>query len=176
MDGRKPDLARRRALLATLGLAATGIGSGCSRAGSAPDLAYTLLDGSHGSFATLRGHVVLVTFWATQCAPCVAGMPALAALHGALHPRGLQTLAVAMAHDPPAAVAQFAESRRLPFGVVIDNTGAIASGFGDVNATPTTIVLDRQGRIVLRSVGKPAVKTLRTLLDRLLAQPAGASA
>ncbi len=150
--------------------------AGCSRAGSVPDMAYTLLDGSRSSIGALRGHVVLVSFWATQCAPCVAGMPGLVALHQALRARGLQTLAVAMAHDPPAAVAQFAESRRLPFKVVIDNTGAIARGFGDVTATPTTVVLDRQGQVALRSEGKLADDTLRHTLSALLAAPAGARA
>jgi peroxiredoxin len=81
-----------------------------------------------------------------------------------------------MSYDPPAAVAQFAESRRLPFGVVIDNTGAIARGFGDVSATPTTVVLDRQGRIAARAAGKLADDSLRAVLAGLLAPPAGARA
>lgn len=147
--------------------------SGCSRAVTVPDLAYTLLDGSRGSLGALRGQVVLVSFWATQCAPCVAGMPGLVALHEALRAHGLQTLAVAMAYDPPGAVAQFAESRKLPFQVVIDNTGAIARGFGDISATPTTVVLDRQGHVALRSEGKLADDALRHALHILLAAPAG---
>jgi peroxiredoxin len=96
------------------------------------------------------------------------------ALHTALQPQGLQTLAVAMQSDPPAAVALFAEHRRLPFGVLIDNTGAVAHGFGDVAVTPTSIVLDHQGRIVLRVVGKLADGTLHSVLSRLLAAPATA--
>ena len=177
-NGRKPDLARRRAFLATLAAAAGPLTTACTRASStphsAPDLGYTLLDGSRSSFAALRGQVVLVNFWATQCAPCVAGMPALVALHMALRPQGLQTLAVAMQHDPPAAVAQFAESRRLPFDVLIDNTGAVAHGFGDVAVTPTSIVLDRRGRVALHVIGKLADSNLQRVLSRLLAVPAGA--
>ena len=158
-----------------LGLAAASLGAGCNRSGAVAGLSYTLLDGSRGSFAALRGQVVLVNFWATQCGPCVAGMPGLVAVHEALRASGLQTLAIAMSYDPPAAVAQFAESRKLPFGVVIDNTGTLARGFGDVTATPTTVVLDRQGQVALRSVGKLDDDTLRATLAQLLALPTGAS-
>ncbi len=166
--GLKPDLARRHALLATLSGAATLVTAACSRVATAPDLAFTLLDGSRSSFAALRGQVVLVRFWATQCAPCVAAMPGLVALHRALQPRGLQTLAVAMQYDPPAAVSQFAQDRGLPFGVVIDNTGALARGFGDVQATPTTVLLDRAGRVRWQFEGKADTTRLRAQLEALL--------
>jgi peroxiredoxin len=67
-------------------------------------------------------------------------------------------------------VAHFAVSRQLPFGVVIDNTGAIARGFGDVRITPTTFVLDKQGRIARRYVGEPDFGQLQELLNQLLAE------
>ena len=137
---------------------------------SAPDVAYTLLDGTAGRISALRGQVVLVSFWATSCAPCVKAMPALVATHQQFAARGLQTLAVAMQYDPPAVVSQFAQARELPFGVVIDNTGAVARAFGDVRVTPTTFVIDRRGAIAQRSVGESSAPRLQALLARLLAQ------
>ena len=167
-----PDLARRRAWLALLAMPAIpALGSGlaaCDTQALAPDVNYTLLDGTPGRTAALRGQVWLVNFWATSCGPCVRDMPALAALHRQFAPRGLQTLAVAMQYDPPAAVSHFAQSRQLPFGVVIDNTGAMARAFGDVRVTPTTIVVDRQGRVALRSVGAGHGSRVQALLSRLL--------
>jgi peroxiredoxin len=167
-----PDLARRRHVQASLALALgfALVTAGCGTRDPAPEVGYTLLDGSKGSLSGLRGRVVLVNFWATSCVSCVKEMPDLMATHRKFKARGYETLAVAMSYDPPAYVAQFAQSRQLPFGVVIDNTGAIARGFGDVKITPTTFVLDKQGRIARRYVGEPNFDELHALLEKLLAE------
>jgi protein-disulfide isomerase len=52
--------------------------------------------------------------------------------------------------------------------VVIDNTGVIAGGFGDVRLTPTTFVLDKRGVIVKRYVGAPDFAALHQQIDQLL--------
>ena len=132
-------------------------------------MSYTLLDGRKGSTASLRGKVLLVNFWATSCTACVAEMPQLLATHNRFKDRGYDTLAVAMSYDPPALVARFAESRQLPFGVAIDNTGEIAKRFGDVQLTPTTFLIDKRGNIVKRYVGAPDFAALQQLIDKLLA-------
>ena len=155
-------------------LAASAWAAGCSRQQAAlrpsPEFSYTLLDGTVGHSSALRGRVVLINFWATTCAVCVKEMPQLVATHARFQPQGLHTLAVAVRHDPPALVADFAQSRRLPFGVVIDNTGAIADGFADVRGTPTTFVIDRSGHIATRIEGEPDFPRLHTLIQQLLAQ------
>ena len=135
-----------------------------------PAVSYTLLDGRQGSTAALRGKVVLVNFWATSCAACVAEMPQVVATHNRFKERGYDTVAVAMRYDPPALVARFAESRQLPFGVAIDNTGEIARRFGDVEFTPTSYLIDQRGQIVKRYVGTPDFAALHALIDKLLAQ------
>ena len=84
-------------------------------ASPAPAVLYTLLDGAKANRA-LRGKVVLVNFWATSCASCVAEMPQIAGTFDQFKGRGFETLAVAMSYDAPALVARFTESRRLPFG------------------------------------------------------------
>lgn len=162
-----PSLSRRHLVL---GAAATLALPGCSRRDPAPDFGYTLLDGSRGHTRDLRGKVLLVNFWATSCVSCVKEMPQIADTHRRFQPRGYETLAVAMRHDPPAHVAHFAQSRQLPFGVVIDNTGAIAKAFGDVRLTPTTFLIDKRGAIVKRYVGEPDFSALHGLVDRLLAE------
>ena len=137
---------------------------------AAPLVSYTLLDGSKGSTDALRGKVVLVNFWATSCVICMAEMPQVVATHEKFRSQGYDTVAVAMSYDPPALVARYAESRRLPFGVAIDNTGAIARLFDDVQATPTSFLLDKQGRIVKRFVGAPDFAALDVLIGKLLAE------
>ena len=134
----------------------------------APNVTYTLLDGRRADLVALRGKVVLVNFWATSCTACVHEMPQIAALHETFKSRGYDTLAVAMRYDPPASVIRFAESRRLPFGVVIDNTGAVARGFGSVELTPTSVLINQRGEIVARYVGEPDFSALHALVERLL--------
>jgi peroxiredoxin len=160
-------LARRRLLLSGVALAAL---PGCGARTVLPDFAYTLLDGRRAHTQALRGKVLLVNFWATSCTTCVAEMPQLVATHRRFEARGFDTLAVAMSHDAPASVAHFAESRRLPFGVVIDNTGAIARAWGDVKLTPTTFLLDRKGALVERYVGVPDFDALHRRVEQLLAE------
>jgi peroxiredoxin len=142
--------------------------TGCGRPQQAPLVGYTLLDGRHGDLASLRGHVVLINFWSTDCAPCVEEMPQLADTWRQFSPRGFQTLAVAMSYDPPALVSNFAQSRALPFGVVIDNTGEIADRFGDVRFTPTSLLINKRGEIVKRWIGKTDFESLGKLVGALV--------
>jgi peroxiredoxin len=136
----------------------------------APEVAYTLLDGSRTSTDQLRGKVVLVNFWSTDCTTCVKEMPNIVATHEKYKSRGFDTLAVAMSYDPPAYVVNFAETRKLPFGVVIDNTGAIAKSFGQVQLTPTSVLINKRGEIVKRYVGEPDFVALHQLVEKLLAE------
>jgi peroxiredoxin len=136
----------------------------------APNAAYTLLDGSRSSIDQLRGKVVLVNFWSTDCTTCVKEMPNIVATHQKYKARGYETLAVAMSYDPPAYVVNFAQTRQLPFGVAIDNTGAIAQSFGQVRLTPTSVLIDKHGRIVKRYVGEPDFVALHQLVEKLLAE------
>jgi peroxiredoxin len=138
----------------------------------APQVDYTLLDGQKLSTAQLKGQVVLVNFWATSCTTCVAEMPEIMATYEKYKGRGYQTVAVAMAYDPPAYVANFAQTRKLPFGVAIDNTGNIAKGFGDVKLTPTSFLINKRGEIVKRYVGTPDFEALHALVEKLLAEKA----
>jgi len=165
------ELARRQAVCAILALAAMGTTACSSKNPSPPSFKYTLLDGVARDSNALRGQVVLVNFWATSCAICVREMPRFVATHRQFAPRGLQTLAVAVQQDPPALVASFAQSRGLPFGVAIDNTGAIAQAFGGVRGTPTTLLMDRSGRVVWRHEGEPDFDALQGRLETLLGPP-----
>ncbi len=135
----------------------------------APDAGYTVLDGARSSIGQLRGKVVLVNFWATSCTVCVQEMPQIVATHEKFKDRGYSTLAVSMRYDPPAHVIDFAERRKLPFAVAIDNTGAIATAFGDVQLTPTSVLIDQRGQIVDRIVGAPDFPALHARIETLLA-------
>lgn len=164
---RRRHLARSLGFMATMPLISLGL-PGCSSRESAPDVGYTLLDGRQAQLKGQQGKVMLVNFWATSCTTCVAEMPQIVATHEKFKGRGFDTLAVAMSYDPPAYVASFAETRKLPFGVAIDNTGSVAKAFGEVRLTPTTFVLDKKGGIVKKYVGAPDFAALHGLIEDLL--------
>ncbi len=144
--------------------------SACSRTTPAPSVSYTFLDGRKSDLASLHGHVVLVNFWATDCAPCVAEMPRLAQTWRKLSPRGFDTLAVAMSYDPPLLVSDFAKARALPFGVVADVTGEVAASFGDIRFTPTSLLIDKRGQVVARWIGETDFADLEKRVGALLAE------
>lgn len=165
---------RRRTLQAAAALGALGaLGlAGCAGRESAPESTFVLLDGSKATTADLKGKVTLVNFWATTCVTCVKEMPSIIATYKKYQDRGFETVAVAMEYDPPAWVLNFSQSRQLPFKVALDNTGDIARQWGDVKLTPTTYLVDKQGRIVKRFVGEPDFPALHALIEELLAQQA----
>lgn len=144
--------------------------SGCSGAQAAPESTFVLLDGSKKTTADLKGKVTLVNFWATSCVTCVAEMPKLIATHNKYQAQGYGTLAVAMSYDPPNYVVNFAQTRQLPFPVAIDNTGAVAKAWGDVQLTPTTYLVNKRGQIVKQFVGEPDFAALHQLIEKLLAE------
>ena len=154
-------------LAAGLGLAFTMLAGCGSRVEQAPAVSYTLLDGRRTELAALRGHVVLVNFWATSCAPCVEEIPEIVANWRRFSPQGFETLAVSMQYDPPALVSNFAQARALPFGVAIDNTGEIAQRLGNVQFTPTSLLINKRGEIVKRWLGKTDFAALAPLIAQL---------
>ena len=162
----KPYVAAAVAVLA-IGVAAL---VALQRSEPAPDVAYTLLDGSQHRTAALRGQVVLVNFWATSCSTCVKEMPQLVATHDKYHAKGYDMLAVAMSYDPPSYVVNYAETRKLPFKVTMDMDGSIAKSFGNVQLTPTSVLLNKRGEVVKRYVGEPDFAELHALVEKLLAE------
>ena len=136
---------------------------------AAPQSTFVLLDGSSKSTGDLKGHVTLVNFWATSCVTCVAEMPKIIATYDKYQAKGYETLAVAMSYDPPSYVVNYAQTRKLPFKVAIDNTGAVAQAWGDVQLTPTTYLVNKRGEIVKRYVGEPNFAELHQLIEKLLA-------
>ena len=142
------------------------VGTGAT---AAPESTFVLLDGSKINTASLKGKVTLVNFWATSCTTCVAEMPKIIATYDKYKTKGFDTVAVAMSYDPPAYVGNYAETRKLPFKVAIDNTGAVANAWDQVRLTPTTYIVNKQGQIVKSYVGEPDFTELHALIEKLLA-------
>lgn len=135
----------------------------------APNSDFVLLNASRTTTQDFKGKVTLVNFWATSCITCVGEMPKMIETYNKYHGKGYEMMAVAMSYDPPSYVVNYAQTRKLPFNIAIDNTGTIAKAWGDVQLTPTTFLLNKRGEIVKRYVGEPDFAELHTLIEKLLA-------
>ena len=161
--------AKLAAILAVALLAAAGAWFALAPAAKAPDTTFTSIQGEQITTESLRGKVVLVNFWATSCVTCVKEMPMMVETYKKYAPRGYEMIAVAMSYDPANYVINFAQTRELPFKVALDPMGEIARSFNDVKLTPTSFLIDKQGRIVKRYLGEPDVAEFHATIEKALA-------
>lgn len=133
-----------------------------------PNLTLIDIHGNKITLASLRGKVLIVNFWSPSCAPCLKEMPIWVKTRQTWAARGLEVLAISMPTDAPNHVIAFAESRQLPFPVVLDLIGEANRAFGGVQVMPTTFLIDRQGQVVHKFVGIPPVADLQAALQSLL--------
>lgn len=138
----------------------------------APAVTFVALTGERIPMAELRGKVVLVEFWATDCATCVKEMPQLVGTYEKYRAQGFEAIAVAMKYDPPNYVIAYTRRSRLPFTVALDPTGDLAKAFGNVNATPTTFLIDKRGKIAARMLGARDFARLHAVIEEKLRESA----
>jgi len=134
----------------------------------APDVTFTTIQGKEISMASLKGKVVLVNFWSTDCSVCVGEMPNLVNTYNAYKNKGFEVIAVAMPYDPPAQVLNYATQKALPFPVMHDGFGQMIIKFGGVPATPTTYLFDKQGKQLQYTTGRLDFAKLYELLSKEL--------
>jgi peroxiredoxin len=137
------------------------------------DVSGRLLDGTSFDLARWRGKIVVVNFWGSWCAECHAEAQSLQQVYADDHSRGVEFLGVDI-RDDPASARQFERRYGVTYPSIDDPSNLVALAFRGVppNATPTTLVLDRQGRIAARQSGSILYSQLRDLVDRVLAEPA----
>ncbi|MBB5191979.1 peroxiredoxin [Silvimonas terrae] len=133
-----------------------------------PVFSYTTLQGEKNTSTALKGNVVLVNFWATTCPGCVEEMSNLAKLQTRFGKQGYKTLSVAMDYDPALYVNNFVKQQNMPFIVVHDTSGEVAKSFDNVNLTPTSFLLDKNGNIVKKYVGAINETELETEIKKLI--------
>ena len=135
-----------------------------------PEYDFTSIAGVQGSSEQLKGKVVLVKFWATTCVTCVAQMPDTVSYYQTYKDQGYETLGVAMSYDDPAALQKFSDTFPLPFTVIHDKSNTLSKEFGDIRFTTVAFLIDRQGNIVKRYIGKYDKAEFIQTLEKTLAQ------
>ncbi|HYC83737.1 MAG TPA: TlpA disulfide reductase family protein [Chryseosolibacter sp.] len=112
--------------------------SGCS----SPDFDLTTLTGERFKLSQLKGKVVVLNFWHTTCAPCVAGMPALNKLVSEY--KGKNVVFIALAQDNPETIMLFLDKRPFSYKIV-PSTNYLNDRFCLINGWPMNMVIDQAG-------------------------------
>ncbi|WP_022836743.1 TlpA family protein disulfide reductase [Salisaeta longa] len=132
-----------------------------------PDTTVATLRGDSLALASHDG-VLLINFWATWCPPCRAEIPDLVELQRAMGPAGLTIVGVALDREGASKVRPFVREYEINYPIVIDSTGALDDPLGPIMGLPTTLVVNREGKIVQRVLGVFPVERMRDDLQRLL--------
>lgn len=141
----------------------------------APNLDGTTLDGESFALSKLAGNIVVINVWGSWCAPCRSETPDLVRLANEDASRGVRFVGINTRDNPDAAKA-FVRSFKVPYPSVKDENGGVLLAFRDTIPTtvvPTTVVVDRQGRVAARVIGPVTYNTLKGLLDDELAASEG---
>jgi thiol-disulfide isomerase/thioredoxin len=155
---------RRSVFLAVVLLGLVRLASGLE---PAPPVGLLDLYGNKSTLESLRGHVVVLDFWASWCVACRGSFPMLNDLQSRYNARGLRVLGLTLEENSDA-INEFLEAVPASFTIVRDPSGKAGDAF-QVVAMPTTFLLDSEGRIVARFEGgdkkahaglEEAVKTL----------------
>ena len=113
---------------------------------AAPDFTLkTLADSREVSLSSLKGKVVVLDFWATWCAPCIAGLPTMDEVTGRFKDRGVEFFAVDL-REGTERVQKFMDGKKWDFTVLMDEQGGVAREFG-VGGIPHSVLIDREGVI-----------------------------
>jgi thiol-disulfide isomerase/thioredoxin len=133
----------------------------------APDFTATSLTGTRISLASYRGKIVVLNFWGSWCPPCRDEAPTLAVLSEQYAPKGVAFLGDDVG-DTPVNALSFTRGVGITYPSVNDPGYTVVQDFSQivpVNDTPTTVVIDRTGRIAGVVLGTVSYGTMVTLLS-----------
>jgi len=152
------------ALAAGFALACLLTAAGCSRASqktgaqgnskldAAPDFKLKDANGESVSLSDYKGKVVLLDFWATWCGPCKVEIPWFMDFEKEFKDRGFAVLGVSMDEDGWKVVKPYVTGMKMNYRVLLGND-EVSSKYGGLDSLPTTLLIDRQGRIVSKHIG-----------------------
>jgi len=134
---------------------------------AAPKLQGTTLDEDPFTLSQLTGNIVVLNVWGSWCAPCRAEAPDLAAISTETEVRGVRFVGIDV-RDNPSAARAFERNYAITYPSFDDQDGLVLAqftGIVPVSAVPSTLVVDRNGIIRARVVGRVEGTTLRGLIQ-----------
>jgi len=126
-----------------------------SSEGIAPNFTWHDSTGALKSLSDFRGKAVLINFWATWCGPCKAELPDVEDLSKQYGTKGLVVIGVSVdkGGNLLGDVSDFVSQKGLTYQIVIDNDDNTVDAYGNINAIPTSFLIDKNGKIVEKWLG-----------------------
>ncbi|NEM07345.1 TlpA family protein disulfide reductase [Geodermatophilus normandii] len=139
---------------------------------SAPDFGGTLLGGGDWNSDELAGQIAVLNFWGSWCPPCRVETPQFQEVYTEVRDEDVAFVGLNVKETDEQFAQAFVDSEGIEFPSLYDPAGEVALAFRDypANAIPSTIVLDREGRVAAVYTGEVAQDDLRAVLDRLLGE------
>lgn len=133
---------------------------------TAPNFSLTDVNGKAVSLAQFKGKVVIIDFWATWCPPCRRGIPDLISIQKEFKNK-VAIIGISLDTDTKAQVVPFMKSMGINYHVVY-GTNDVVSAYGNIEAIPTSFVIDQNGKIVAQHVGLTPKETYIEEINQLL--------
>ncbi len=129
------------------------------------------LDGKAFKLSDLKGKVVVVNFWASWCAPCRGEAPSLEQVYTENKEKGVEFIGVNF-KDSKANAEAFERKFKVTYPSLFDADGQVTLAFREVppSAIPSTLVLDRQGRVAARIIGATTYSKLNPLVAKVVGE------
>jgi peroxiredoxin len=143
------------------------VGNAQMKSGIAPDFTLQSLDGKTVRLSDFRGKPVVLNFWATWCGPCKIEMPWFVDLQKQYGPAGLQFLGVAMDDASTKDIAEFAESMKVNYPILIGKD-TVGDAYGGVQFLPETFFIDRDGKVVDKVFGLKGRGEIEDAIKKIL--------
>jgi len=133
-----------------------------------PGLTATSLTGTPIKMTSYQGKILVLNFWWSECAPCIAEAPTLEVAYQQYHPRGVDFLGDDVG-DTVTNALSFDHSEGISYPSINDPSYAFVQRFSQaapVVATPTTAVIDKTGHVVGMIIGRLSIGQLATLIHQ----------
>lgn len=132
---------------------------------AAPVVTLQALNGQQYDLAKSNGKMRLVSFFSPNCSISKRDIATLSAIHASQETNEMEVIAVSMSYDNPDDVKELATNEEISYAVTMDSDGNISRAFPGVRFTPTTFLIDSNGEIVWRHVGRLKPQVLKAEVE-----------